>query len=82
MLSKGGEGEESVKSGDSPVPKQTTSKIPNKTKAQDQSGNNSAPPKQRFDFKAIKNMTIEEQLAANLAEIGPDGKPKPLSAYK
>ena len=81
VLSKGGDGEESDKSGASPVPKQITSKIPNKTKAQDQSGN-SAPPKQRFDFKAIKNMTIEEQLAANLAEIGPDGKPKPLSAYK
>ncbi len=27
-------------------------------------------------------MPLEEQLALNLAEIGPDGKPKPLSAYK
>ena len=34
------------------------------------------------DVKIIKNMTIEEQLAANLAEIGPDGKPKQLSLYK
>jgi hypothetical protein len=34
------------------------------------------PNKSKFDLKIIKNMTIEEQLAANLAEIGPDGKPK------
>jgi hypothetical protein len=41
-----------------------------------------ANSKSRFDFKSIKNMTLEEQLAANLAEIGPDGKVRPLSAYK
>jgi hypothetical protein len=33
-------------------------------------------------MKIIKNMTLEEQLANNLAEIGPDGKPKQLSLYK
>ena len=55
------------------------SRIPNKGKGQDQKVQ---MPSKKFDLKVIKNMTIEQQLAANLAEIGPDGKPKQLSAYK
>lgn len=36
----------------------------------------------KIDMKMVKNMTSEELVAAKLTTIGPDGKPKPLSAYK
>ena len=53
------------------------SKIPNKLpKLQD-------PIKPaKVDLKVVKSMTAEELAAAKLTTIGPDGKPKLLSAYK
>jgi len=36
----------------------------------------------KVDLKVVKNMTSEELAAAKLTTIGPDGKPKLLSAYK
>lgn len=36
----------------------------------------------KVDLKIVKNMTPEELAAAKLTTIGPDGKPKLLSAYK
>jgi hypothetical protein len=62
---------------------QAASRIPNKGKGQDHRVQSAVlQGKNKVDLKIIKNMTIEEQLAANLAEIGPDGKPKQLSLYK
>lgn len=83
-MGKKDEDDEALKGEDRPKSSQVTaSRIPNKGKGQEQKIATSVQiNKSKLDLKMIKNMTIEEQLAANLAEIGPDGKPKQLSLYK